>query len=145
MKHSQQQRQQALEEIVTEITAETQRLQNLRERIRYFEARRDMKAHEDVAQPVSDVRVEQRLDKNDNNGINQEAPQLAMRMSSSPRRPDPFHLVGIASSLQRPDPFGRRSVLPSGPSNMNALKSAAILARLPPLTMIEVPVQNKLK
>jgi hypothetical protein len=126
------------------ITAETQRLRDIRDRIRYLEARRDMMAHVDVAQPVSNVQGDPRLD-NYNNRVSLDLLQLAMRMSSSPPLPDPFHLVDIASSPQRLDPLGRHRVLPSGPSYMNALPSDAMVARLPPSPMISVPIRRTSK
>lgn len=140
MHPSQQQRQRALEAIA----AETRRLRDIREQIRYLEARRDMMGRVGVAQPVSNARLEPTLD-NYNDRVRLEDLQLAMRMSSSPRRPDPFRLVESTSSPQRPDPFARHSFMPSGPSHMNALPSNARLAWLPPPPMPQVPIQHTSK
>jgi hypothetical protein len=110
----------------------------MREIIRYLEARVG------TAQPVYNVPLEPTFD-NYNNRVSLEDLQLAMRMSSSPRQPDPFHLFDMASSPQWPDPFARHSALPSGPSYMSALPEFAMLARLPPPPMIEAPAQHLLK
>ena len=136
----QHQRQRALEAIA----AEARRIRDIQERIRYLEARRDMMGRVGVVQPVSNVRQQPRLD-NYNNRVSLEDLQLAMRMFSSPRRPDHFHLVDSISPQQQPDPFAGHSFLLSGPSHMNALPSDARLARLPPPPMSQVSAQNTSK